>query len=105
MFGKMSGIPEFPFDADHQRIIGDVLSHLSISTDLAAGNKGPGFEHFCENKVFKFPGLCSNPYLKYHYYLIHRIWMQLIRLQWVKHDQNLIMVMILYVFNAMVMVL
>ena len=40
MFGKMSGIPEFPFDADHERIIGDVLSHLSISTSLKEnGNK------------------------------------------------------------------
>ena len=39
MFGKMSGIPEFPFDADHERIIGDVLSHLSISSNLESGNK------------------------------------------------------------------
>ena len=39
MFGKMSGIPEFPFDSNHERIIGDVLSHLSISTDLDRGNK------------------------------------------------------------------
>ena len=39
MFGKMSGIPEFPFDAEHERIIGDVLSHLSISSNLESGNK------------------------------------------------------------------
>ena len=38
MFGKMSGIPEFPFDSEHERIIGDVLSHLSISAGLDRNN-------------------------------------------------------------------
>ena len=37
MFGKMSGVPEFPNDAEHARIIGDVLSHLQVSTKMANG--------------------------------------------------------------------
>ncbi|CBY14263.1 unnamed protein product [Oikopleura dioica] len=37
MFGKMSGKPEFPFDPEHEKIIGDVLSHLQISSTLDSG--------------------------------------------------------------------
>lgn len=37
MFAKMSGMPEFPDDEEHARIIGDVLSHLQISTKLESG--------------------------------------------------------------------
>lgn len=37
MFGKMSGVPEFPSDEEHSRIIGDVLSHLQVSTKMANG--------------------------------------------------------------------
>ena len=37
MFAKMSGKAEFPEDSEHERIIGDVLSHLSISTKLESG--------------------------------------------------------------------